>query len=266
MGKPKAPAPPDPVATAGAQTATNVGTAVANTAMGQVNQNTPYGSLEYEHRGDFQWQDPLTGRTYTLPQYTANTTLTPEAQEIFDTNLSAQLGLSQTADRAANFLPDYLGNVDPIDTSAVEGRLIDLGRERLDPMFADREEALRTSLVNRGIAEGSEIWNREHERFGQDRNDAYNQLLLTGRGQAYAEEAANRSRPINEITALLSGSQIQPPNVSAATPARAPTTDYAGIVGQNYNQQLGVYDREMNNWNSMMGGLFGLGAAGLRLI
>ncbi|PII38583.1 hypothetical protein T190_18770 [Sinorhizobium meliloti CCBAU 01290] len=41
MGKQKAPSPPDPNKTASAQTATNIGTAIANQTLGNVNQVTP---------------------------------------------------------------------------------------------------------------------------------------------------------------------------------------------------------------------------------
>lgn len=265
MGKPKAPTPPDPVATASAQTATNIGTAVANTASGQVNQIGPYGSLTYDRTGEYTYTDPLNGREHIIPTYTATTELTPEAQEVYDRNLSAQRGLAETADRAANFLPDYMGNIDPIDTSEIEGRLFDLGRARLDPMFDERGEALRTSLVNRGIGEGSEVWNREMGRFDESRNDAYNNLLLTGRGQARMEAEADHVRPINKITALLSGSQVATPNYNIATPAQAATTDYAGIVNQNYQQEMQNFNAESASYNNLMGGLFGLGAAGIRM-
>ena len=47
MSKPDAPTPPDPQATAQAQTGTNVSTAVANAYLGHVNQVTPDGALDY---------------------------------------------------------------------------------------------------------------------------------------------------------------------------------------------------------------------------
>lgn len=46
---PSAPAPPDPVATANAQGTMNKDTAYWNAVMGNVNQTTPYGSINYTH-------------------------------------------------------------------------------------------------------------------------------------------------------------------------------------------------------------------------
>ena len=76
-----APTPPDPVATAAAQTKSNIDTAKATQAMNMVNQNTPLGSLTYSQTG-------TTPDGY--PIYTANTTLTPTGQKSFD--LQQQVG------------------------------------------------------------------------------------------------------------------------------------------------------------------------------
>lgn len=263
MSKPSAPAPPDPRETANAQTGTNVSTAVANTALGNVNQVTPYGSLTYDQTGDFTWTDPYTNQTYTIPRYTATTSLSPEGQAIHDQNVGTQLNLATTGNNLSSFLQDYMGSQPNFDTSAVEGRLAELGRQRLDPMMEERRNATATRLANQGIAQGSEAYNREMGLLGQQENDAYNNLFLSGRGQALNELFATRNQPINEITALLSGSQVQNPMVSMSTPAQIPTTDVAGLIGQNYNQRLGAWQTNQQGRNSLLGGLFSLGAGAL---
>lgn len=63
MGKPKTPEPPDPKETAAAQTGTNISTALANNALGQINQVTPYGSQSYSQTGS-KWIDDENGQTY----------------------------------------------------------------------------------------------------------------------------------------------------------------------------------------------------------
>ena len=52
------PTPPNPVATAAAQTGTNVSTAVANSMLSAQNQNTPEGNLRYDVTGNFEWKVP----------------------------------------------------------------------------------------------------------------------------------------------------------------------------------------------------------------
>lgn len=231
--------------------------------MGLVDQYTPYGSLTSEVSGYESYTDPYTGQTYEIPRYTQTTTLSPEQQALLDQNNQTQLGLSQLAGNQTEFLKDYMSTPFQGDTAAIEGRLDELMRLRADPRFARDEETLRTRLTNQGLAPGSEAWNREMEMFNNAKNDAYNQMYLQGRGQALGELQAMRNQPINEITALLSGSQVSNPNVRAAQPGGAATTDVAGIINQNYNQQMANYQQQMANYNGMMGGLFGLGANAL---
>lgn len=263
MGKSKPPAPPDPQQTAAAQTGTNIGTAIANNTMGMVNQVTPDGSLTYSQSGTYRYTDPYTGQSYDLPQYTATTSLSGMGQQIKDQTDQTQLNLAQTGAQQSGFLRDYLGNVWNPDTSAIEGRLMELGWQRLDPRFAQQEDQLRTRLANQGVTAGSEAWNREMSALNQSKNDAYNSLMLQGRGQAFSELQAMRNQPINEISALLSGSQVSSPNVSMFQPQGAATTDVAGLINQNYNQRLQGWQTQQAQRQSLLGGLFGLGAAGI---
>lgn len=264
VSKPSPPNPPDPRETAGAQTATNIGTSIANTASQNVNQITPEGSITYNQTGTHTYRDPNTGKTHYIPTWTATTSLSDENQAIYDQSQGAQLGLATTANQQAQFLEDYLGEPADFDTSEIEGRLYDLASPRLDSRFSDQEDALRTRLANQGIQAGSEAFEREMRGLGQGRNDAYNQLMLQGRGQAFGEMQAERNQPINEITALLSGSQVSQPNFPVNTPAGIPTTDIAGLTQANYAQQMGNYQQQMGQYNSIMGGLFGLGGSGIR--
>jgi hypothetical protein len=74
-------------------------------------------------------------------------------------------------------------------------------------------------------------------------------------------QLALRNQPINEITALMSGSQVQTPNFGIAQPSQIPTTDFAGIQQQGFNNQQANYQTRMSQYGQMMGGLFGLGSA-----
>lgn len=256
---PKPPAPPDPKTTAAAQTATNVSTAVANAALGNVNQITPDGSLTYSKTGLEKITDPNTGATYDVPIYTATQTYSPEQQAIYEQGKRAELGLATTAADQAEFLQDYLGEPIKIDNEETESRLFDLGRQRLDPVLSERQTALETQLSNQGVKRGSEAFDRAMRDNAQFSNDAYNQLLLSGRSQAVQEQLAERSAPINEITALLSGSQVSQPQFVNTSMPQIPTVDYAGLVNQNYAQQMANYQQQAAGRNSLVGGLFSLG-------
>lgn len=108
MGKssPSAPAAPDPVATANAQTASNVATANANATLNRVNQNTPWGSSTYtagtpDANGTAQW--------------TQNVTLSPEQQQLLDSQNRISQNLANTGERQLTAVNNAMAN--PIDYS-----------------------------------------------------------------------------------------------------------------------------------------------------
>lgn len=255
MGK-SAPKAPDPVETATAQAAANRSTAITQQNLNMVNQANPWGSVTYDQTGTRSHFDEMSGNWVETPAFTQTTVLSPEQQRIFEQSQAAEGNLAGLANEQSAKLRDYLnmpfefGNHDAADWA------YDLGAQRLDPRFGQEEEALRTTLKNKGIQEGSDAWNSEMARLGQSKNDAYNNLMLTGRQQAFSEGLAQRNQPINEITALLSGSQVSnPAQMSSAAPqTNVAGVDYSGLVNQQYQT-------EMQNYQSQMGGLFGLGSS-----
>jgi hypothetical protein len=115
MSKPETPSPPDPRATAAAQTGTNVATGVANAFLNNINQETPTGSLDYNVTGNFDWVDPSTGQTYSIPRFTATQTLSPQEQAIQDQTEAAKYNLSGLANAQSARVSDLLSS--PFDTS-----------------------------------------------------------------------------------------------------------------------------------------------------
>jgi hypothetical protein len=85
------------------------------------------------------------------------------------------------------------------------------------------------------------------------------------RNQYMQEQYAQRNQPINEITSLLSGSQVQSPNFLNTPSSQIPTTDVAGLINQNFAQQQSNYNTASQSWNSLMGGILGLGAGALKM-
>src|SRR5689334_8412388 len=95
IGK-KQPSAPDPAKTAAAQGQWNSFTAQQQQAMNMTNQNSPWGSLSYDQTGSQTIIDP-NGKPVEVPRYTANTTLTPEQQAIYDQTQGADLNLATIA-------------------------------------------------------------------------------------------------------------------------------------------------------------------------
>lgn len=251
------PKPPDPDATAAAQGNMNVSTAVANQFLNHTDQNTPDGSLKYSQTGTNVWKGP-DGKTYRIPKFTANQTLTGMGQKIYNTQNEAKLNLAGLMKNQSARLGGLLDRPLSLGNEATEARLFGLGSKRLDPKFAADEESLRTRLSNQGLGAGSAAWNAEMGKFGQGKNDAYNQLLLQGRSQATQEQLAERNQPLNEIIGLMNGSQINQPQFASTPQSQIAGVDYAGLVNQDYQARS-------QQAQAKMGGLFGLLGSGLGL-
>jgi hypothetical protein len=110
---------------------------------------------------------------------------------------------------------------------------------------------------------GSGAYQRQMEDFSKSRDSAYNDLLLRGHSTAAQDLLTERNQPLNEINALLSGSQVSQPNWVNAPQSQVANTDYAGLMNSNYNQRFAGWQQGQQNMQSLMGGLFGLGAGGL---
>lgn len=226
-----------------------------------VDQSNPWGSVNYSQNGSTSFMG-ADGKSYTVPKFTQTTTFTPEQQAIFDASQKAEGNLANLAADQSKFLQGYLDKPFEFTNQDAEKWAYDLASPRILDQQSKNNTALRNQLINSGIRPGSEVYDMEMERLGRNNSDQLNQLALTGRGQAFSENLATRNQPINEITALLSGSQVSNP---ASMSGPAPQTqvggvDYSGLVQQNYQSKL-------QSHNAMLGGLFGLaGSAGSAFI
>jgi len=79
------------------------------------------------------------------------------------------------------------------------------------------------------------------------------------RNQYMQEQYAQRNQPLNEISALLGGSQVQQPNWLNSPTSQIANTDFAGIMNANAQLQAQNYQTAQSGWNSTMGGILGAG-------
>lgn len=263
MGKPQAPQAPSPTQTAAAQTGSNVSTAIAQQQLNAVNQNGPNGSVTYDQNGTYDFTDPSTGQTYKLPKMSQNTTLSAGQQAIYDAMQGTNQNLATTAKNQSGKLDAMLSTPFSLDNDATEGRLMELASKRLDPQLAQNRDREIARLSNQGIKLGSTAYDRGIQQIDQKENDARNQLLLTGRNQAVQEALLERSQPLNELIALASGTQLSQPNAVGTPQTGLAGTDVAGITQNGFNNQMGQYNQAMSQYNSTVGGLFGLGSSAL---
>ncbi len=258
MGK-SAPKPTDPRETSAATTGTNLSTAIGNAFMQNMDEYGPDGSRTFDQTGMETVTDPYTGQTYQVPRFSVTTTLSPEQQAIKEQQDSASLNLATLGSDLSGTLGDHLRGNFTIGNEATEARLFDLGRTRLDPMFAQRDEDLRSRLASQGIKAGSAAYDRGMALLGQNKNDAYNQLLLTGRGQAVNEQLTEDNQRLNQISALLGGGQVSQPMFSTnpnVTPMA--TTDNGSIIANYDNARMNAWEQNQAGWGSLLGGIGGL--------
>lgn len=146
---------------------------------------------------------------------------------------------------------------------------------RIDPQIEKDRAALDQRLASQGITYGMEAYNNAQTPFNQGANDARTQAALTAfqtalqnaqlgntaRGQSIQETASARNQPLNEISALLSGSQVQPPNFSGYSQTPIQPADYAGAAALKYQGDLAGYNAAVNSRNAGKGALGGIGGS-----
>lgn len=256
MGKKSsAPAAPDPVATARAQGQANKEAAIASQLGSMVNQRNPWGSLTYNQIGT--WSDG-TPRTEQI------TELTPEQMQLFQTGQRASQNLANIGERQISNLGGALENPLDLSSTAIEDRLYSLASPRMTQRFDQARNRELTRLSNMGITDpNSDIYKATMRGLGEQENDAWNNLYLGGRSQALNEMLTARSQPLNEIAALLSGTQVSTPQFQSTPGFNQNPADVMGATYGSYNAALQNNALANSNRNSMMGGLFGLAGAGI---
>jgi hypothetical protein len=78
------------------------------------------------------------------------------------------------------------------------------------------------------------------------------------RNQFMNEQYAQRNQPINEISSLLSGSQINNPNFVNTPNNQIPTTDVAGLINNRFSQDMSIYQQQNQNYQQQQAGMYGL--------
>lgn len=98
------------------------------------------------------------------------------------------------------------------------------------------------------------------QQFGLDERfaDAQNRL----RQQAIAEQIQRRGMSLNEMNALLSGQQVNMPNMpNFNASGQAQTPDLLGALRSSYDAQLGAANAQNAGMNSLLGSAAQLGSA-----
>jgi len=250
---PSPPPAPDPKETAAAQATANKETAVAQYGLNATNQITPQGNLTYEQIGT--WADGT-------PRFQATTSYSPTEQNIYQTGAQTRQNLADIGSTQSQKIGDLLNTPYSLG-DATQSKIAQIQKGFLDPQWQRQQDALETQLINKGIRPGSDQYKNAMQDFSTNRQRAYDQSYLDSYNTAQQSALTERNQPINEITALMSGSQVSNPSFgSTPTPGVAPT-DVIGATQQSLNQQNLGYQAQLQNNYGLMNGLFGLGKTAL---
>lgn len=284
MGK-SAPKPPrvySPGEIAGAQTTSNIDTAKATQLMNLINQFSPYGSTTYQQNGT-QMVDG-----HEIPMYGQTTTLSPELQKLFDTQIGNSTGMAGAAGDLISKL--NLGPLDyndpnlikmPTDIGAFNQQTIDSvygqAKSRLDPQWDTANEKLANQLATQGIAPGSVAFSQANTDFARNKNDAYNSALnsavqagfadssqlfnqsLAGRQQGISEMMQGQSFPLamlGQLMGTMPGMPTQPITQPGSVPVSPTNVTGAYQIANDEAQQ--AYQAQMAQNSAQMGGISGL--------
>lgn len=217
-------------------------------------------------------------------QWSQTVTLSPEQQALFDQYNKLQQGMFGSQDAALGRVQDmYANGFNPTtpqiyDPNLATNNATELLMQRLNPQLDQQYDQLQARLANQGITMGSEAWRNANTQFDQGRNDAYNQASLAGIGlgmqqqgmmnqqqqQAFQNESYLRQLPLQELQALMGGTQVsmpQAPGFSQAGLGQA--TDMMGAANSSYNAALNQYNANQANQSGLFGGLGSLAGAGI---
>ncbi len=211
---PSAPAAPDYRGAAQETAAGNLDAARAATAANRVNQVTPYGRLDYSITG----QDP-----YGNPTWTATQSLSPAQQQLLDYQNQTSIGLGRLAGKGLGYVENMLNT--PFDTSALPSTGFNPSQtyqeaymQRLAPQLEMGREKLQQQLANQGIDIGSKAYENAMRMQAQRENDLLLGATTQGFGvgqqarqTALQEQAYLRNEPLNTLSAVRTGAQVQGP-------------------------------------------------------
>lgn len=227
----------------------------SNTAVNQQtqanrpDQNSAWGSVSWDKDRQGNW--------------TQNQSLNPSLQGLFN---SAAGNQQQGVDYGQfGAMPDGSAARD----QAIQGAY-GQATSRLDPRFAQGEDALRTRLANQGLNAGDAGYDQQMANFGRERNDAYSSAMNGAIAQGtqagasmFGQQLASRQQGIGEATAQMN----QPMQGLGAMLGMSGSFNMPGFMGSGAAQPgnyLGAAQAQ-GNWdqnqqqiqNQLYGSMFG---------
>ena len=248
------PSIPDPQTTAAAQTDTNISTANANTYANNGTITTPDGSRTTTFTNQTV-TDPYTGVVNNVVVPNVTTALSPMQQQIKDQQDQTKLGLGTLANNQTQFLQSYMSKPFTFDDTDHQQWSDNLYDQINGQQNAQALEQSQAQLSNMGIKMGTPAYNNEISRLQQSQQNTRDQFALDSYGQDFQTQQALRNQPINEIAALEAGAQVAQPQIQNANTGTVANTDTAGIINNNYQQQVNAANAQNAGIGSVLSGV-----------
>ncbi|MBJ9695758.1 tail fiber domain-containing protein [Burkholderia cenocepacia] len=271
-----APSAPDPWVVAQSTTAANNAAAQFNKALNLNNYSNPFGSQQTTQVGT----DAATG----APIYNTNISASGPLQGLINSTMGSLGNSNGTLNSALFGLGGLANSIDPNAAQAAGQRGQDAAyaaqTQYLDPRFSQGQTSLESQLANQGLTPGSQAYDNAMKNFNLSKNQAYsdaaNQSVLTGqqigtqmlqnqlatvgqKANLYGQQASLSQLPYSQLQTLAG---LIPGNTGTAQAATSPA-NIAQAMQNQYAGQMNQYNTGVASANSTMGGLFGLGGAGL---
>lgn len=212
---------------------------------------------------------------------------TPEQQRLYDLNTRVKELLGGLGVQGATSLQGIVGK--PLDFSgipampgnaeATRNKVINAMMSRVNEDTAVAKDNANSQLIAAGIRPGSDAYDKQMRMIDRSYNDARNQAFLASgqeasrdfgldserRRQAIVEMLSERQEPLKEITALMSGSQIQNPFAAVGWGGGGQVNPAPLFAAQNalsgYNTDL--YNAGAAGASNQQAGLMGLGSSAI---
>ena len=322
MGKKSAPPPaPDYTAAAEKTAASSQDAQTRADWSNRPTQNTPWGQSSWSASAGV---DPATGKPIT--QWEQNISLTPDQQKALDDQMRMQSGRSDLAQNMMGRVGDATskefnwggmqgyGQLGQAGQGMMSGlgdsgsmqartRIEDAMWDRMKPQHEQQQAGLEGQLANSGLTRGSEAWNREMQRMGdQQSRERFNVMdrglaeqqgqfgmgLQAGnfqnqaqaqnwgqqmqgadyqnklRQQQISEQMLQRNMPLNEMNALLTGQQVGMPSMPGFNSSQSAGGANYNMAAQNqYSGAMDQYNASQAQQQGMMSGLGSIAGMGM---
>lgn len=168
---------------------------------------------------------------------------------------AAETASAQQSDAAAqNKLSQLVAGAQQGDTAAG----LNLQGQQLNANIAQQSNQfnLQDQAQNAQIAQGAATQQTQQQMLSA-------QLAQAAQQQGISTQEYLYNLPLNQTSALLSGSQVQGPSYVNTPQEQLQAPNVLGAYALQNQAQMNTYNQQMQNYSSGLGGMFGLAGAGL---